>query len=351
MTYISLEDVASVLFQSPERTDHTRYGSVEAVNADNSYQVRLNESEATTRCARLCNAEAGDRVLVLVQANGHCAAIGRVGGDAGSSSAVVLFSSTSGTSSEISIGSYDFADFESVNIMYGKLDGGYGGYQTQTVYEPNGKAVILSQNYTPRTSSNTYMQWTTSRWVLSGSTCTPDYDGRYVNRSYTDGSMNGNSTGANDILIYLIVGYPKSASATVGGYRAGDGIEISGDTISSLAADYVVEQGSTSTGSYRKWSSGKLECWVKQTYTGTISTSWGNGYRTSGQTGAAWPVAFTEIQFAYQGLTGGSGDMAFIGVQRSATTTNAPDFYLTRMASLTSSRTFEVQHYGVGTWK
>ena len=147
MTYVSMEDVASVLFDSPPRRDYTCYGSVESVNSDGSYQVRLNAGGPSTRCVRLCNAEAGDRVLVLLQANGHCAAIGRVGGDALPDSAVgtVLFESASGTNSTISIGDYDFADFDRVTIVYGKLDGSYGGYQSQTVYDPDGKSVILSQ--------------------------------------------------------------------------------------------------------------------------------------------------------------------------------------------------------------
>lgn len=80
MTNVSLERIADTLYPKPEPRNSTAYGTVSAVNADGSYQVRLNASATTTRCAKLCDAEVSDRVLVLIQANGHCAAIGRVGG-------------------------------------------------------------------------------------------------------------------------------------------------------------------------------------------------------------------------------------------------------------------------------
>lgn len=84
MTRYSVQDVADVFYPPKERRDSHVYGNVKSVNADGSYQVQLNASGVATRCARLCDADAGDRVLVLVQGSGQCAAIGRVGGSAGS---------------------------------------------------------------------------------------------------------------------------------------------------------------------------------------------------------------------------------------------------------------------------
>lgn len=147
-------------------------------------------------------------------------------------------------------------------------------------------------------------------------------------------------TFANGFKNLLLQGETKTYSGTLD------------DFISLLApVDYVVEESHGSTSSYRKWNSGKLECWVTQTYTGTINTSWGSMYRTAGIAGAAWPVAFTSINHCYQGMEGAGGDMAWIAPQRVATTTNAPDFYLMRGASLTSSKSFRIHHYGVGTWQ
>lgn len=76
----SLQSFGEAFFPKPMRVDTHAYGRVSSINADGSYQVTLNAS-GDTRCAKLCKAGVGDTVLVLIQANGHCAAIGRVGGD------------------------------------------------------------------------------------------------------------------------------------------------------------------------------------------------------------------------------------------------------------------------------
>ena len=79
----SLERIADTFFPEPKKADYTTYGRIVSVNNDGSYQVQVNASATTTRCAKLCNASVGDSVLVLIQSNGHAAAVGRVGGDEG----------------------------------------------------------------------------------------------------------------------------------------------------------------------------------------------------------------------------------------------------------------------------
>lgn len=128
-------------------------------------------------------------------------------------------------------------------------------------------------------------------------------------------------------------------------------ITIQGGGGSNPAVDYVIEQSSTSSGSYRKWSSGKLECWVWQNITTTINTSWGGTYRnTPVVTGVSWPVAFNTLDHCYTTNTGRDGDMAWVACASIATVSKAPDFYLLRGASLTSAKQFYIHHYGVGTW-
>lgn len=82
---MSVEKWSDLLFSGAAGRDSHVYGSVESVNADGSYEVRLNASGVTARCAACCTASAGDRVLVVVKADGKCAAIGRVGGEGGGS--------------------------------------------------------------------------------------------------------------------------------------------------------------------------------------------------------------------------------------------------------------------------
>lgn len=80
---MSIEQWSDLMFPEQEGGDAHVYGSVKAVNADGSYEVQLNASSVTTRCAPCCTALVGDRVLVLIKANGKCDAIGRLGGDLG----------------------------------------------------------------------------------------------------------------------------------------------------------------------------------------------------------------------------------------------------------------------------
>lgn len=147
---------------------------------------------------------------------------------------VTLYESTSGTNSTITIGDYDFSDFDHITILYGKLDGSFGGYQSQTVYNPDGKRVVLSQSYAPVVSSGTVIQVNTSVWSISGNQITPVYNGRYANIYLYNGTVGGNQSGDNRILIYRVVGYSTKAAmdATTGDYTAGDGISISGNVIS-----------------------------------------------------------------------------------------------------------------------
>lgn len=78
----SLEQFGEAFFPPKQSKVSTAYGTVQSVNDDGSYQVKLNAS-GTTRCAKLCNALVDDTVFVVIQENGKCAAISRVGGERG----------------------------------------------------------------------------------------------------------------------------------------------------------------------------------------------------------------------------------------------------------------------------
>lgn len=77
---MSIEQWSDLMFPETGGTDAHLWGSVKSVNADGSYEVQLNASSVTTRCAAGCNASVGDRVLVCIMANGRCAAISKLGG-------------------------------------------------------------------------------------------------------------------------------------------------------------------------------------------------------------------------------------------------------------------------------
>mgnify|MGYP002624309512 CR=1 FL=1 len=113
------------------------------------------------------------------------------------------------------------------------------------------------------------------------------------------------------------------------------------------AADYVVEQG---TG-YRKWNSGKMECWVSQSVSTTISTSWGNLYRSGSITGPNWPQAFDAIAASTCSLYADGGEAAFFASSGGQRTTKATNGYILRSETLTSAKSFTITYWAVGTWK
>lgn len=74
----NLDDVAKALgFDKRSETEMHTWGLVSSVNKDGSYQVRLNDSSVTARCARCVEAAAGDRVLVLKMRNGSTIALAK----------------------------------------------------------------------------------------------------------------------------------------------------------------------------------------------------------------------------------------------------------------------------------
>lgn len=189
MTGVSLERIADTLYPKPEPKSSTAYGTVSSVNPDGSYQVRLNASATTTRCAKLCDAEAGDRVLVLIQANGHCAVIGRVGGSMG---AVSLFDGNNTGAVDLSRSA---ADFSHMRIYYRKVNG-QNQCCSQDVYEPNGKNVNLTVFEPYR---NNAVTWFASRTVVINGN-------RITTVDYSNGQISASPTSSNgsEVAIYRV---------------------------------------------------------------------------------------------------------------------------------------------------
>ena len=80
---VSLSEIAKALNLDPKevKQDFSTYGKVISINADKTYQVSLNGSDVTVKCARLTGAKVGDIVLVTVLKNGYAVVTGCVGGD------------------------------------------------------------------------------------------------------------------------------------------------------------------------------------------------------------------------------------------------------------------------------
>ena len=80
---VTLDDMANALNLKPQQIvkGFAAYGEVKGINSDGTYQVSLNGSTTTVKCARLTGAHVGDVVLVTVLNNGYAVATGCVGGD------------------------------------------------------------------------------------------------------------------------------------------------------------------------------------------------------------------------------------------------------------------------------
>lgn len=90
--------------------------------------------------------------------------------------------------------------------------------------------------------------------------------------------------------------YSKSNALTVdwsGNVEAtGDVTDGAGTSISDLAIDYIIEEGTTGDWHYRKWHSGRRECWTSLYYANTAMTSAeGSGYYAAQKT-IAFPTNF-----------------------------------------------------------
>lgn len=83
------DQATDVFLSEAKPQDSHTYGLVRAINEDSSYQVQLNKSSTLTRCANFCTANVGDLVKVVINANGKCDAIGRLGGEIGGGGAGV----------------------------------------------------------------------------------------------------------------------------------------------------------------------------------------------------------------------------------------------------------------------
>lgn len=93
---VTLTEIAEALSLDPKRvkTDFSTYGKVISINPDNTYQVSLNGSDTTVKCARLTGAKVGDVVLVTVLQNGYAVVTGCVGGDTDAQDAQATADST-----------------------------------------------------------------------------------------------------------------------------------------------------------------------------------------------------------------------------------------------------------------
>lgn len=122
-----------------------------------------------------------------------------------------------------------------------------------------------------------------------------------------------------------------------------------------LLADCVVEEGSNDIWGYRKWHSGKAECWGSVTISVDVSSQWGGLYTSGALSGSnlSFPFAFKEVPIITANLTpAGSGAllMAPGGSGNKPSTTKTGSFEICRGVAVAGG-TYTINYHAFGKWK
>ena len=130
------------------------------------------------------------------------------------------------------------------------------------------------------------------------------------------------------------------------GYEGNKGINFTNGVV----ADFVVEQGESGIWHYRKWYSGKAECWGRSRATVSISTTWGSLYYGT-STGVAFPTELFNADPMCQVTAefGAVRQVAWCAAGGEATKVNAPDVFFLRPSAGDAS--FDILYYAFGKWK
>jgi hypothetical protein len=115
-------------------------------------------------------------------------------------------------------------------------------------------------------------------------------------------------------------------------------------------ADIVIEQGSSDFWYYRKWESGRMECWGRKQFTVDITTAWGTLFYGT-VNAVTFPIAFVDTPMCQVSAEfGDSSPSAWLCVNGKSTTTSAPSVMFCRPTSA-ENRGFYIIYYAIGRWK
>ena len=123
-------------------------------------------------------------------------------------------------------------------------------------------------------------------------------------------------------------------------------------TINNVLVDYPVESGTKNGWEYRKWKSGRAECWKVLQHTTAINTQWGALYTGTATSRQEYPLNFDERPIeqvtlgagAYQGIIFPEKD------GKGENSNNSSGCYNICRPSSVSSSTFYIHFYVCGKW-
>lgn len=121
-----------------------------------------------------------------------------------------------------------------------------------------------------------------------------------------------------------------------------------------LSVPHVVEEGGTGVHTrwyYRKWSDGKLECWIKKEYSTKIESAFGSLYYASLPNMPNYPVEFRYLPVSVTSAHVANGNGWVTTNQANASVNNIGTQYIVSPIKLTSTVYLFVNCYVVGRWK
>lgn len=124
------------------------------------------------------------------------------------------------------------------------------------------------------------------------------------------------------------------------------GISINNEEV----LDFVVEQGSTDIWHYRKWYSGRAECWGRRSITVDISTQWGTVFYGTVEECAFPSGLFTDAPICQVTAEFGSLQAAWTAISGKTTKDSAPSvMFCGALAELGAE--YDILYYAFGDWK
>lgn len=121
-----------------------------------------------------------------------------------------------------------------------------------------------------------------------------------------------------------------------------------------LSVPHVVEEGGTGVHTswyYRKWSDGKLECWIKREYSTKIESAFGSLYYAPLANIPDYPVNFVHYPVAVTSVHSTNGNAWVTTNQANAGVNNIGTQFIISPIKITNAITIFANCYVVGKWK
>lgn len=119
--------------------------------------------------------------------------------------------------------------------------------------------------------------------------------------------------------------------------------------LNGASTDYIIAQGSSGIWNYRKWNSGRAECWGTISNSGAISESWGSGYCGMYNKKANYPFYFLRPPVEVATVHAGCGGVLYQEGTNSASSCGTYGIF--RAAPYGSQVSISIDIYAIGNWK